>query len=90
MVHGGGWRLGDTRHAKVVKNKLVRWAPQGIAFISVNCPMIPDADPIAQAGHVAAALAHVQRHAAEWVADPARFILMGHCAGGYCPSVMWR
>lgn len=88
MVHGGGWRHGDKRHANVVANKLARWAPKGFVFISVNYPLLPEADPIAQAGHVADALAHAQRHAGEWGADPARFILMGHSAGAHLVALL--
>lgn len=88
MVHGGAWRLGDKRHAKVVDNKLARWAPKGIVFISVNYPLLPEADPLAQAGYVADALAYAQRHAAEWGADPARFILMGHSAGAHLVALL--
>lgn len=88
MVHGGAWRIGDKRHAKVVKNKLARWAPRGFVFVSINYPMLPAADPLAQAGHVADALAYAQRHAAEWGADPARFILMGHSAGAHLVALL--
>jgi acetyl esterase/lipase len=88
MVHGGGWRRGDKQHGNVVTHKLARWAPKGIVFISVNYPMIPEADPLVQAGHVAKALAYAQHHAAEWGADPARFILMGHSAGAHLVALL--
>lgn len=57
MVHGGGWAYGDKGLDRVVDNKVARWVPRGFIFVSVNYPMIPDADPVAQADHIARALA---------------------------------
>lgn len=83
MVHGGGWAFGDKLHGRVVKNKVARWVPQGLVFISVNYRMMPDADPAVQAQDVAAALAEAQKRAVSWGADPQKFMLMGHSAGAH-------
>jgi acetyl esterase/lipase len=50
--------------------------------------MVPGADPLAQAGDVADALAYVQSHAAGWGGDPARVVLMGHSAGAHLVSLL--
>lgn len=88
MVHGGGWRRGDKASAGVVQNKAAHWLPRGIALVSVNYRLLPGTQPAQQARDVAAALAYVQAHAAEWGADPARVVLMGHSAGAHLVSLL--
>lgn len=88
MVHGGGWRHGDKAMDRVVENKAARWVPKGLVFISVNYPMVPEADPVVQADHVARALAAAQKAAPDWGGDPARVILMGHSAGAHLVSLL--
>lgn len=88
MVHGGGWQRGDKAMSNVVQNKLDRWVPRGFELISVDYPMLPQADPVQQARSVAQALAFAQQHAAEWGADPGKFILMGHSAGAHLVSLI--
>lgn len=82
MVHGGGWRDGDKTNSRVVENKLKHYASLGYIFISVNNRLLPTT-PTDQAADVAHALATAQQHAPEWGADPNKFILMGHSAGGH-------
>ena len=88
MVHGGAWRFGDKRHPPVVENKVARWAPKGFIFVSVNYPMMPESDPVAQADDIARALAAAQTATPGWGGDPARFILMGHSAGAHLVSLL--
>lgn len=88
MVHGGAWKIGDKGHDKVVEHKTARWLPKGFVFISVNYPMLPQADPLKQAQSVARALAYAQTNAARWGADPARFLLMGHSAGAHLVALL--
>ena len=83
MVHGGAWKIGDKAHTAVVQNKTAHWLPLGLALISVNYPMLPDAPPQAQAAALTKALAFAQAHAGEWGLDPTRFVLMGHSAGAH-------
>ncbi|HTH94772.1 MAG TPA: alpha/beta hydrolase [Rhodocyclaceae bacterium] len=88
MVHGGGWRRGDKASSGVVDNKLARWGGTGFLFISTNYRMLPMADPYMQAEDVARALAAAQRNAAQWGADPKRFVLMGHSAGAHLVALL--
>lgn len=88
MVHGGGWLRGDKGMDRVVDNKVARWVPKGFVFVSVNYPMVPDADPVQQAEHVARAIAAAQQAAPQWGGDPDRFILMGHSAGAHLVSLL--
>lgn len=88
MVHGGGWRRGDKAARGVIQNKVAHWLPRGFIFISVDYPLLPDAQPLQQAQFVAKALAAAQRDAAQWGGDPARFVLMGHSAGAHLVSLL--
>lgn len=88
MVHGGAWRVGDKAMSRVVDNKLARWSPRGVVFVSVNYRMLPGADPREQAEDVARALGFAQNKAADWGADPAGFVLMGHSAGAHLVSLL--
>lgn len=89
MVHGGGWCVGDKAVAGVTENKVARWADSGFVFVSVNCPMVNDgSNALAQANHVARAIAYVQAHARDWHGDPTKVILMGHSAGAHLVSLV--
>ncbi len=88
MVHGGGWRRGDKRMPNVVDNKAAYWLAKGFVFVSANYRLEPTADPLRQAGDVAAALASVQRRAGQWHADPAKTLLMGHSAGAHLVALL--
>ena len=88
MVHGGGWRRGDKTSPGVVGNKAAHWLARGFVFVSVNNRLLPDADPVQQAGDVAAAVASVQKRAPQWRADPARMVLMGHSAGAHLVALL--
>ena len=89
MVHGGGWCVGDKAVAGVTENKVGRWVPRGFLFVSLNYPMVSEgSDALAQANHVARAVAYVQAHAGEWGGDPGRVILMGHSAGAHLVSLV--
>jgi acetyl esterase/lipase len=89
MVHGGGWCVGDKSIAGVTENKVARWADRGFVFVSVNYPMVNDgSDALAQANHVARAVAYVQARARAWRGDPTKLILMGHSAGAHLVSLV--
>ena len=88
LVHGGGWRRGNKADRAVVENKLADWSARGMVVVSVDYRLLPDADPLLQAGDVASALAYAQRHAREWGADPARFVLVGHSAGAHLVALL--
>lgn len=89
MVHGGGWCVGDKAMAGVTEHKVARWTERGFVFVSVNYPMVNDgSDALAQARHVARAIAYVQAHARGWQGDPGKLILMGHSAGAHLVSLV--
>ncbi|MDD3597034.1 alpha/beta hydrolase [Sulfuricurvum sp.] len=88
MVHGGAWKIGDKRMERVVDNKVARWNPKGIIFVSVNYRLLPNADPLKQVDDVASALAYVQEHAAEWGGDATKIVLMGHSAGAHLVDLL--
>ena len=89
MVHGGAWITGDKANKGVVGSKGTYWLPKGYAMISANYRMVGDgADPYTQALDVAAALAYVQQHAAEWGLDATRIVTMGHSAGAHLVGLL--
>lgn len=88
MVHGGGWKRGDKDLDPVVTQKIARWVPRGIVFVSIDYRMLPEADPRVQAQDVAGALAYVQRHAGTWGGDEDRVVLMGHSAGAHLIALL--
>jgi arylformamidase len=88
MVHGGGWKRGDKDARGVVDNKIARWLPRGIIFVTVNYRMMPEEEPAVQAEDVAAALAKVQELAPSWGGDPDNIILMGHSAGAHLVTLI--
>ncbi|TXT24838.1 MAG: LipQ [Rhodocyclaceae bacterium] len=88
MVHGGGWRYGDKDMSRVVNNKVDRWLPRGIAFVSINYRMQPKAPPLEQARDVARALADVQRNWQKLGVDRSNIILMGHSAGAHLIALL--
>lgn len=88
MVHGGGWRHGDKGNPGVAGDKAAYWLAQGFVFVNVNNRLLPDADPLQQAGDVATAVSSVQRQASRWGADPQRTVLMGHSAGAHLVALL--
>jgi arylformamidase len=88
FVHGGGWRRGDKAMPRLVQHKLRHWLPRGWAFASLNYRMLPEADVLAQAADVGAALVFVQRQAAAMSIDPGRIVLMGHSAGAHLAALL--
>lgn len=88
MVHGGGWRRGDKRSRGVVGAKGEYWVGKGYVFVSANYRLLPDADVAAQADDVAAALAYIEDHAAQWGGDPQKVVMMGHSAGAHLVALL--
>ncbi|HEX7816023.1 alpha/beta hydrolase [Dyella sp.] len=87
MVHGGAWMIGDKSNPGVTGSKLAHWSAAGYVFVSVDYRMLP-ADPLQQAGDIAAALAYVQQHAVQWGGDGRRVVLMGHSAGAHLVALL--
>jgi acetyl esterase/lipase len=88
MVHGGGWYQGDKTDTPVVANKVKKWVPTGMIFISINYRLVPKVNPVQEATDVAMALGYAQRNAAQWGGDPNKFILMGFSAGAHLVSLV--
>ena len=88
MVHGGAWSMGNKSMQHVVKNKVARWVPKGLIFISTNYRLLPDADPLEQARDVVRAIAVAQAKAESWGGDSSKFILMGHSAGAHLVALL--
>ena len=87
FVHGGAWAFGDKGASRVVEPKVAHWVERGWIVVSTNYRMLPT--PVAtQADDVAAALTYAQSHAAQWGADPGRFVLMGHSAGAHLVALI--
>lgn len=78
FVHGGEWTKGDKR-AVSYKPKFLN--ENGIAFVSINYRLSPEAMHPAHVGDVAAAIRWVRDHAAGFGGDPNKLVLMGHSAG---------
>lgn len=84
MVHGGAWMYGDKQHAARLDNKLAHWVAQrGWVLVSVAYRLVPQVAVAEQARDVARAIAAAQAGAAQWGADPAQLLLMGHSAGAH-------
>ncbi len=88
MLHGGAWAFGTKEARGVVKNKVAHYLPKGYIFVSVETRLVPDADPLAQANDLAAALANVQKNAASWGGDASKLVLIGHSAGAHLVALL--
>jgi arylformamidase len=88
LVHGGGWHTGDKTMQTVVENKVAHWCARGFIVISTNYRLVPEADPLVQAGDVARALTFAQDKAAGWGGDRNKFVLMGHSAGAHLVTLI--
>ena len=83
-VHGGGWRAGDKSNQMAYKVPL--WRDAGYTVVSVNYRLTdPAATPTVRYpthdDDVAAAVAWVHEHIADFGGDPDRIALLGHSAG---------
>lgn len=88
MVHGGGWKRGDKIQGAALQNKVPYYTGKGWVVVSINYRLTPQVTPLEQADDVAAALVHVQRHAAAWGGDGHKVVLMGHSAGAHLVTLV--
>lgn len=83
FVHGGAFLRGNMNsNEQIYGNVLYYFARQGMLGINVEYRLAPEAAYPAGSQDVAAAVAWVKQHAAEYGGDPQRIILIGHSAGG--------
>lgn len=88
MIHGGAWEGGDKTNSNVVENKATHWLARGLIFISVNYRLLPEANPVQQAEDAAAAIAFIEKKAADWGGNPAKIIVMGHSSGAHLAALI--
>jgi acetyl esterase/lipase len=90
-VHGGGWRVGDKAQGQDDKVRL--FGDLGYAYVSVNYRLTDDAaaDPVRFPAHeqdIAAAVAWVHDHIADYGGDPDRIAVLGHSAGAQLVALL--
>jgi acetyl esterase/lipase len=78
FVHGGEWSRGDKADIST-KPKFLN--ENGVIFVSVNYRLSPKDVHPAQVDDVAAAVAWVKGHIAEYGGDSRKIVIMGHSAG---------
>lgn len=86
FIHGGGWSIGDKRHA--VGAKANHFLGRGYAFASVNYRLVPQVTVEQQAADIADAVARLRTNAAGSNYDPKRIVLMGHSAGAHLAALV--
>ena len=86
FVHGGGWSIGDKRHAAAPKAR--HFTAEGWAFASSNYRLVPQATVEQQAADVASAIAWLRTNAPRQGLDPDRVVLMGHSAGAHLVALV--
>lgn len=86
FIHGGGWSIGDKRHA--IGAKASHFLGRGYAFASVNYRLVPQVTVEQQAADIAAAVAQLRTNAAGSNYDGERIVLMGHSAGAHLAALV--
>jgi acetyl esterase/lipase len=79
VIHGGGWDNGDRGQVSQFNYWLAR---NGYSVADISYRLAPGFVWPAQRDDVAAAVAFVKAHAAEWHVDADRLVIMGRSAGG--------
>jgi len=86
-VHGGAWQKGDKAQTEGTSflNSLVR---EGYLVAALNYRLAPAASFPAYPVDVAAGIAWVHQHIAEYGGDPNRLVLIGHSAGAHLVALV--
>lgn len=91
FIHGGYWRALDKADCSFIAPA---FHAQGAMVVVPNYALCPHVSVEHIALQVAAAVAWVWRHAAEYGGNPARIALAGHSAGGHLATMLltcrWR
>jgi acetyl esterase/lipase len=92
-VHGGGFQVGDK--ANQLADKVALFTREGWAFASLNYRLVGNAGSGATNGvypaaeqDVAAGIAYLANHAAQYGTDRNRIMLLGHSAGAFLVSLV--
>ncbi|MFM8702304.1 MAG: alpha/beta hydrolase [Planctomycetia bacterium] len=85
FVHGGGWRHGDKSHVGVKPEAFVS---RGNLFASVGYRLDAPVTPREQGADVAAAVAWLRAHAADYGGDGDSIFLIGHSAGAHLAALV--
>jgi acetyl esterase/lipase len=86
FIHGGGWSIGDKRHA--IGAKAGHFLGKGYAFASLNYRLVPQVTVEEQAADIAGAIAKLRTYAVGSNYDGERIILMGHSAGAHLAALV--
>ncbi|WP_157605335.1 alpha/beta hydrolase [Schlesneria paludicola] len=86
-VHGGGWRNGDKDNRAGI-NLCQTWAKARIVVVGLDYRLTPAVVHPAHVEDVAAGIAWVHKHIAEYGGDPKRVFLLGHSAGAHLVALV--
>lgn len=88
FIHGGGWQIGDKSNTSAVENKAPFFTSNGWMFVSINYRLSPTVQHPAHVEDVAAALAWVHTHIADYGGTPDTLYIMGHSAGAHLAALV--
>ena len=86
FIHGGGWSIGDKRHA--IGAKASYFLGKGYGFASLNYRLVPRVTVEEQAADIASAVAGLRTYAMGSNYDGERIVLMGHSAGAHLAALV--
>ncbi|CAN0499810.1 unnamed protein product, partial [Discosporangium mesarthrocarpum] len=84
-IHGGYWQMSDKDDTTYIAPAFL---DAGIAFITLNYTLAPDADIGAMVDECRRAVAWIHRNAAEIGVDAERLYVAGHSAGGHLTAML--
>lgn len=85
FIHGGYWRMLSHKESSFMAENMVA---NGIAVVSVNYSLAPDASIDTIVRQCREAIAWTWRNAADFGGDPARIFVCGSSAGGHLTGMM--
>ena len=84
-IHGGYWQMSDKDDTTYIAPA---YLDAGIAFITLNYTLAPDADIDLMVDQCRRAVAWIWKNAAEIGVDPERLYVAGHSAGGHLTAML--
>lgn len=84
-IHGGYWQLSDKDDTTYIAPAFL---DAGIAFITLNYTLAPDAEIGDMVDQCRRAIAWIHHNAAEIGVDPERLYVAGHSAGGHLTAML--